>query len=76
MGVARSQGMGVGKNWVLGISVGTITGEGRVMRVEGTGGFVRFVFKGRVCRAVVVMKLVCFAEVIVHAVVLVGIFCA
>ena len=42
-----------------GISVGTITREGRVMRVEGKGGFVRFVFKGRVCRAVVVMKLVC-----------------
>ena len=59
MGVARSQGVGVGKNWVLGISVGTNTGEGRVMRVKGTGGFVRFVFNGRVCRAVGVMKLVC-----------------
>ena len=40
--------MGVGKNWVLGISVGTNRGAGRVMRVKGTGGFVRFVFNGRV----------------------------
>ena len=59
MGVARSQGVGVGKNWVLGISVGSNRGAGRVRRVKGTGGFVRFVFKGRVCRAVGVMKPVC-----------------
>ena len=55
MGVARSQGVGVGKNWVLGISVATNRGAGRVMRVNRTGGFVRFVFKGRVSRAVGVM---------------------
>ena len=30
VGVARSQGVGVGKNWVLGISVGTNIGAGRV----------------------------------------------
>ena len=42
-----------------GISVGTNRGAGRVMRVKGTGGFVRFVFKGRVCRAVGVIRLVC-----------------
>ena len=59
MGVARSQGLGLGKNWVVGISVGTNRGAGRVMRVKGTGGFVRFVFKDRVCGAVWVMKLVC-----------------
>ena len=59
MGVARSQGVGVGKNWVLGISVGTNVGAGRVRRVKGTGRFVRFVFKGRVCKVVGVMKLVC-----------------
>ena len=59
MGVARSQGVGVGKNWVLGMSVGTNRGVGRVMRVKGTGGVVRVAFKGRVCRAVAVMKLVC-----------------
>ena len=44
MGVARSQGVGVGKNWVLGISVGSNRGAGRVRRVKGRGGFVRFVF--------------------------------
>ena len=49
MGVARSQGVGVGKNWVVGISVGTNREADRVMRVKGTGGFVRFVFKDRVC---------------------------
>ena len=54
MGVAGSQGVGVGKNWVLGISVGINREAGRVRRVEGTGSFVRFVFKGRVCRGVVV----------------------
>ena len=59
MGVARSQGVGVGNNWVLGISVGTNTGAGRVRRVKGTGSFVRFAFKGRVWKAVGVMKLVC-----------------
>ena len=59
MGVARSQRVGVGKKWVLGISVGTNRGAGRVRRVKGTGSFVRFVFKGRVCRAVGVLKLVC-----------------
>ena len=59
MGVARSRGVGVGQNWVLGISVRTNRGVGIVMRVKGTGGFVRFVFKGRVCRAVEIMKLVC-----------------
>ena len=32
MGVARSQGVGVGKNWVLGITVGTNIGAGRVRR--------------------------------------------
>ena len=50
MGVARNQGVEVGKNWVLGIglSVGTSRGAGRVRRVKRTGGFVRFVFKGRV----------------------------
>ena len=59
MGVARSQGVGVLKNWDLGISVGTNRGAGRVRRVNGTGSFVRFVFKARVCRAVGVMKLLC-----------------
>ena len=58
-GGSRSQEVGVGKNWVLRISVGTNRGASRVMRVKTTGGFVRFVFKGRVCRAVGVMKLVC-----------------
>ena len=58
MGVARSQGVRVGKSCVLEISVGTNRGAGRVRRVKGTGGFVRFVFKGRVCRAMGVMKLV------------------
>ena len=53
------QGVGVGKNWVLGISLGTNRGAGRVMRVKGTGGFVRFVFESRVCRVVGVRKLVC-----------------
>ena len=47
--------MGVGKNLVLGISVGTNRRAGRVRTVKETGGFVRFVFKGRVCRAVGVM---------------------
>ena len=59
MGVVRSQGMGVGKNLELGKSVGTNRGAGRVLRVKGKGGFVRFVFKGKVCRSVGVMKLVC-----------------
>ena len=59
MGVARSQGVGVGKYWVLGISVGTNRGAGRVRRVKGTGSFMRFVFKGGVCKVVGVMKLVC-----------------
>ena len=59
MGIARSQGVGIGKNWVQEISIGTNRVAGRVKRVKGTGGFVRFVFKGRVCRAVGVMKLVC-----------------
>ena len=69
--------MVVGTNSVLGRSVGTCTGAGRVMRVKGTCGFVRFVFKGRVCRAVgVIYEYGLFAGVIVHAVVLVGIFCA
>ena len=45
MGVARSQGVGVRKNWVLGISVGTYRGEGKDMTVKGSGCFVRFVFK-------------------------------
>ena len=58
MGVAQSQRVGVGKNWVLGISVETHRGVGRVMKFKGMGGFVRFVFKGRVCRAVGIMKLV------------------
>ena len=49
--------MGVGNNWVLGISVGTNRGADKVMTVKGTGGFVRFVFKCRVCRVVGVMKL-------------------
>ena len=48
MGVDRSQGVGVGKNWVLGISVGSNRRVGRVMRDKETGGFVRFVFKGRI----------------------------
>ena len=59
MRVARNQGVGVWKNWALGISLGTNIGAGRVGRVKGTGSFVRFVFKGRVCKAVGVMKLVC-----------------
>ena len=59
MGVTRSQGVGVGKNLVLGISVRTNRGAGRVRRVIGTGSFVRSVFKDRVCKAVGVMKLVC-----------------
>ena len=45
MGVARSQGVGVGKNWILGISVGTNRRASRVRRVKGTGGFVRSAFK-------------------------------
>ena len=59
MGVARRQGVGVGKNWVLGISVGTNRGSGRVRKVKGMGSFVTFVFMGRVCQAVGVMILVC-----------------
>ena len=43
MWVARSQGVGVGKNWVLGISVGTNRGPGRVRRLKETGGLARFV---------------------------------
>ena len=49
----------VGKNWVMGISVVINKGAGKIIRVKGTGGFVRFVCKGRVCRVVGVMKLVC-----------------
>ena len=56
MGVARSQGVGVWKNWVLGICVGINIGVGRVRRVKGTGCFVRFVLKGRVCKAVVTRR--------------------
>ena len=72
-GGARSQRVGVGKNWVMGISVRINRVAGRIMKVKGMGGFVRFVCKGRVCREVGVMKLV-FAGVIVQDVVLVGIF--
>ena len=61
--------MGVGKNWVMGISVRINRGAGRTMKVKEMGGFVRFVCKGRVCRAVGVMKLV-FAGVVVQDVVL------
>ena len=42
MGVARSQRVGAGKNWIMGISVGIDSRAGRVMRVKGTGGFLDF----------------------------------
>ena len=41
---ARSQRLGVGKNWVMGISV--IINRDASTMVKGKGGFVRFVFKG------------------------------
>ena len=44
-GGARSQRVGIGKKLVKGISVGINRGAGRIMRVKGTGGFVRFVGK-------------------------------
>ena len=49
-----SKSKSVGKNWVMGISVGIKInrGAGRIMRVNGICGFVRFVSKGRVCKAV------------------------
>ena len=58
-GLSSKSRCGVGKNWVLEISVGTNRGAGRVMWIKGTVGFVRFVFKGSFCRAVGIMKLVC-----------------
>ena len=44
-GESSKSNVGVGKNWVMGISVGINGGTGRIMRVKGTGGFVRFVSK-------------------------------
>ena len=43
----------------MGISVGINRGAGTIMTVKETGGFLRFVCKGCVCRAAGVMKLVC-----------------
>ena len=42
---ARSQRV-LGKNWVMGISIGINMDAGRIMRVKGTGGFVRLICKG------------------------------
>ena len=42
---ARSR-VGVGRNFVMGIWVGIDRGVGRIIRVKGTSGFVRFVCKG------------------------------
>ena len=38
--------MGVGKNWVTGVIVVINRGASNIMRVEETGGFLRFVCKG------------------------------
>ena len=38
--------MGVGKNWVTGVSVVINWVACNIMRVEETGGFLRFVCKG------------------------------
>ena len=38
--------MGVGRNWVMGIRVVINRGVGNIMRVNETGGFLRFVCKG------------------------------
>ena len=46
MGRARNQRVGVGKNWIMRISVEINRVAGRIMRVKGTAGFVRFVCKG------------------------------
>ena len=43
VGVARSQRVGVEKNWVPEVSVGTNRGAGGVRRVKGTGSFVKHV---------------------------------
>ena len=51
--------MEVGRNWVKGVSVVFNTGAGNIMRVKETCGFLRFVCKGLVCRAVGFLKLVC-----------------
>ena len=51
--------MGVGRNWVMGVSVVINRGEDNIMRVKETGCFLRFVCKGCVCRAVGFLKLVC-----------------
>ena len=71
MEVARSQGVGVGKNWVMWISVGIYTRAGRVMRVTWfcDVGFQRLNLQGG--RGYETVLFVC---VIAHAVVLVGIF--
>ena len=50
--------MGVGRNWVMGVSVVINRGEGNIMRIEETGCFLRFVCKGGICRAVRFLKLV------------------
>ena len=34
--------MGVGRNWVMGVSVVISSGAGNIMRVKETGGFLRF----------------------------------
>ena len=46
--VALSLGprVGVGSNWVMGVSVVINRGAGNIMRVKKTGGFLRFVCKG------------------------------
>ena len=38
--------MEVGKNWVMGVSVVINRGAGNIVRVEETGGILRFVCKG------------------------------
>ena len=43
----------------MGVSVVISRGAGNIMRVKETGGFLRFVCNGGVCRAVGFMKLVC-----------------
>ena len=68
--------MGVGRNWVMGVSVVIDRGEGNIMRVKETGLFSQVCLQRLSMQGGRVFETGLFVGVMVLDVVLVGIFCA